>query len=96
MSRLRTELKRWGVSLLATMVLAIAAAGPALAQAQDGFKDVGDITRETLPAAPLVYLAYALVWIALIVYVFLLWRRLDRVERELRDVSARLSGGKRP
>ena len=95
MSRWKTELTRWGAALLAATAWAIAG-GPAFAQAQEGFTNVQDITRETLPAAPLLYLAYALVWIALIGYVFLLWRRLDRVERELREVSARLSGGKRP
>jgi CcmD family protein len=95
MSRWKSELKPWGIALLAAIALAIAAGGPAFAQAQDGFQNVGDITRESLPAGPLVYIAYALVWLALIGYVFLLWRRLDRIERELKDVSARLASGKR-
>jgi CcmD family protein len=64
-------------------------------QDQAGFVPAGDIARETLPALPLVYGAYAFVWIALLGYVFMLWRRLGRVEQELQDVSAKLGGGKR-
>ena len=58
----------------------------------DGFVPVrpGELDQEQLPAAPLVFVAYSVVWLALIFYVFLLWRRLASVERELRDVSARL------
>ena len=50
-----------------------------------------EITRETLPATPLVYAAYGFVWVALTAYVFLLWRKIGRVERELADVNAKLS-----
>ena len=95
MSRWKSDLTRWGTAFMISVTLAAAWVAPALAQAKDGFESVSDITRETLPAAPLVYIAYAVVWIALTGYVFLLWRRLDRVERELKEVSARLSGGKR-
>lgn len=51
---------------------------------------ISEFQRETLPAAPFVFGAYAFVWVALLVYVFVLWRRLGRVERELADVHARL------
>ena len=60
-------------------------------QAQQGFEPVKSITTESLPATPLVYGAYSAVWLILIVYVFVLARRLTRVERDLRDVSARLT-----
>jgi CcmD family protein len=53
----------------------------------------GDV--EPLPAAPLVYFAYAFVWSALILYVFVLWRRVSKVERELADLNGRLQSGKR-
>ena len=65
----------------------------ALQDQTGGFVPVkpGDITQEALPAMPLIYAAYAFVWVALIGYVFLLWRRLSRVERELAEVNARLA-----
>jgi CcmD family protein len=43
-----------------------------------------------LPAAPLLYGAYAFVWAVLLVYIFLLWRRVGKVERELGDVTRKL------
>lgn len=59
--------------------------------AQEGFVPVSSIPQtEQLPAAPLLIAAYAFVWVALIVYVWLLWRRLTRVERELADLNRRL------
>ncbi len=67
----------------------------AIAQAQDGFVPATDIAKETLPALPLVYAAYAFAWIAVIGYVVLLWQRLSRVEKELREVTARLGAPRR-
>jgi CcmD family protein len=65
--------------------------------AQDGFVPVrpGEMGQEQLPAAPLVFVAYSVIWLALVSYVFLLWRRVTTVERELREVSAKLQT-KRP
>ena len=51
--------------------------------------------QEHLPATPLVFWAYGFVWVSLAVYVFTLWRRLSRVERELADVNTRLEAKRR-
>jgi CcmD family protein len=67
---------------------------PALLWAQDAQKEfvpADSIAKQEIPAEPLLYGAYAFVWAALIVYVFFLWRRIGRVERELRDVNRRLA-----
>jgi CcmD family protein len=71
-------------------VLSLAGA-PLLAQAQEDFVPAkpGEI-QEALPATPFVFAAYAFVWIALAVYVFFMWDRLKRVERDLADVRAKL------
>jgi CcmD family protein len=64
---------------------------PAGAPGQDGFVPVGSVPQvEQLPAAPMVVGAYAFVWAALLVYVWLLWRRLGRVEHELADLQRRI------
>ena len=56
-----------------------------------GYGPPTEIGKESLPATPLVYAAYGFVWVALTVYVFMLWRRIGRVERELADVNAKLT-----
>ncbi len=67
---------------------------PALAwaqQPQSQFVPADTLPQEVLPATPFVFAAYAFVWLALFVYVFAIWRRLGRVERELADVNAKLA-----
>jgi len=97
MSRSRTDVRLvarlagWGSALTVWLLGTVAWAGQT---PQQGFQPIGDIpdaARETLAASPLVYGAYGFVWIALVVYVFLLWQRLGKVERELADVTARLA-----
>ena len=52
--------------------------------ATDGFVPVTDLPpAEQLPAAPLVLAAYAFIWVAVLVYVGLLWRRLGAVQKDL-------------
>jgi CcmD family protein len=59
---------------------------------QSGFVPVAEVpASEQLPAAPLVIAAYAFVWGAFLVYVWLMWRRLGKVEQELADLSARIA-----
>ena len=82
------------VIAVAVMFIAASAAG-LLAQTTSGFEPATNIGKESLAAGPLVYTAYAIVWLVLIGYVFMLWRRLDRVEKELREVAARIGSGKR-
>ncbi len=47
--------------------------------------------QETIPAAPLVMAAYGFVWAALLVYVWTVWRRLMKVEQDVKDLAARLA-----
>jgi CcmD family protein len=44
---------------------------------------------EQLPAAPLLITAYAFVWIAVFFYVWTVWRRLNKVEAEMRVFEKR-------
>jgi CcmD family protein len=83
------------VVAVAGIVIAVSA-GTLLAQTTSGFEPATNIGKESLPAGPLLYSAYAIVWLVLIGYVFMLWRRLDRVEKELREVGARIGSAKRP
>jgi CcmD family protein len=59
--------------------------------AQREFVPADTLARQELAPGPLIYSAYAFVWAAVLIYVFLLWRRLNRVERELGDVNQKLA-----
>jgi CcmD family protein len=88
MVRVRRPMVAWALTLVLLALSGVMTVG-----FQDkGFVPVkpGETGQETLPATPLVFVAYAFVWVALLAYVMLLWRRLGRVERELADVRAKL------
>jgi CcmD family protein len=66
------------------------------AQPQSEFLPVTEIpASEQMPSAPLVIAAYAFVWLAFMVYVWMMWRKLGKVEQELSHLSAQI-GKKRP
>lgn len=74
--------------LLAVIVPSVLLAQPAV---QDEFVPVrpGDL-QEQIPAARLVLAAYAIVWLVFAFYLLTVWRRISRVEAELRTVTAKL------
>jgi CcmD family protein len=76
--------------LSATLALAQAPAQPAAAQGD--FVPVSQLPAqaEQLPAAPLLLAAYAFVWVAVLVYVWSLWKRMAKLERELAELQRRV------
>ena len=73
-----------------------AAQKPPSTAAQEGFVPVDETKpQEQLPAAPLVMAAYAVAWVAIFAYVWSLWSRLSKVEREIAEVSRRIDAGSR-
>lgn len=71
-------------------------AGPAGAfqPGQSEFVPVGSLpATEQMPAAPLLIAAYAFVWLALLVYVWSIWRRLGRVEADMQALARRTGQG---
>jgi CcmD family protein len=74
--------------ILATPAIALAQTQPRAAQ--DEFVPISELPPDDrLPAAPLLIGAYAFVWVALMVYLWSLWRKLGRVEQELAQVASR-------
>ena len=84
MSRLLTALFS-----LFLVVAPLAAFQPAAGQ-QNEFVPVTQVPQaDQLPAAPLVIAAYAFVWVALMVYLWSIWRRLSRVEHDMQALARR-------
>jgi CcmD family protein len=84
------------------VLLLIPSAAPLWAQqpppsaAQEGFVPVDELPPdEALPAAPLLITAYAVAWALVLLYLWSIWRRLARVERELAEVGRRIESGAR-
>jgi CcmD family protein len=71
----------------------------ALVLAQPGQTEFIPVSKlpagEQLPAARLLIAAYAFIWVAVLGYVWMMWRKLDKVEREIADLSAHIAK-KRP
>jgi CcmD family protein len=66
----------------------------AVAFAQPGQSEFQPVTEipasEQMASAPLVIAAYAFVWLAFMVYVWMMWRKLGKVEQELQILSAQI------
>lgn len=63
----------------------------------EGFVPIDQLPPgEQLPAAPLLIAAYAFVWVAMLFYVWTIWRRLGQVEADMRALERRTSSGNVP
>ena len=79
--------------MLGAPVLSLAQQPP---KAPEGFVPVDQLPgEEELPAKPLVAAAYGVAWLAVLIYVFSIWKRLNIVEREMADVARRIEAGGR-
>jgi CcmD family protein len=83
-----------GLLLAPASVTAIAQQTPAPAPAAkqpaatDQFVPIDEIPeQDKLPAAPYLIAAYMIAWLLLLFYVWSLWRRLQRVEDELKRLA---------
>jgi CcmD family protein len=58
--------------------------------AQGGFVPVDQLPpADQLPAAPLLIAAYAFVWVAVLFYVWTIWQRLNKVEKDMHALERR-------
>ena len=60
------------------------------ATAQDTFTPVGDVPiGEQLPAGPFIVGSYAFFLLLMVFYLWTIWRRINRVEKDLQDLGRR-------
>ena len=85
-------MRRYGAVICLLLVLSLptpstdvrASSQPAAQTVPEGFEPVTEVPpEEQIPAQPLVAGAYAFIWLAVLVYVGLLWRRLGAVQKDL-------------
>jgi CcmD family protein len=77
---------------LTALVLTASSAFAQPAAGQGGFVPADSVPlADQLPAAPLLITAYAFVWLAVTVYVFSIWRRLNKVEDDMRALAQKTS-----
>jgi CcmD family protein len=96
---------RWLLRALAVALLAGAVPGggsvaaaqpPQTTAAQDQYVPIDQLPPgDTLPAAPLLIAAYAVAWLVVFGYLWSIWRRLMRVERDIAEVGRRIDAGAR-
>ena len=80
--------------LLAAPLVAQAQQPPT--SAQDGFVPAGDLPPgQQLPAAPFLIGAYAFFLALMLFYLWTIWRRIGKVEEEMRALERRAHGGGR-
>ena len=72
--------------LLLVIVTVLAAPAAALAQEAAAPAQV----RESIPAAPFLAGAYAFMWVAVLIYVALVARRLGRVQSDIDDLRRKM------
>jgi CcmD family protein len=61
---------------------------------QEGYVPITDLpAAQQLPAAPFLIAAYAFIWVALLAYLWSIWRRLGTVHQEIRALDARSRRG---
>jgi CcmD family protein len=79
----------WGLAIVLLMSLPLAAQG-----GEGQWTTTSDVpVSEQLPAAPLLVTAYAIVWLVPMFYLWSIWRRLNKVEREVADLERHPPGG---
>ena len=93
--------KRRAVLATLILLLTLCLLGGAATAAQppatpDGFVPASSLpNQEQLPAAPLVIGAYSIVWLLVFGYLWSIWNRVGRVERDLADVTRRIAASQR-
>ncbi len=83
--------RRLLIALTSFVLIAASAFAGQPPAGQSEFVPVDSVpVSDQLPAAPLLITAYAFVWIAVMVYVWTIWRRMNRVEDEMRALAQKI------
>jgi CcmD family protein len=85
------SLRRLLIALTSFVLLAAPAFALQPPKGQSEFVPVNEVpAADQLPAAPLLIVAYAFVWAATLVYVWSIWRRMNKVEDDMRALAQKM------
>ena len=86
------NLRRLLIALTSLILCSSSAFAVQAPAGQGGFVPADSVPlADQLPAAPLLVTAYAFVWLAVMVYLWSIWRRLNKVETEMRALAQKTS-----
>ena len=78
------------LTVCCSMLLFATTAAAQAPSSPDSFVPVGSLPPvDQVPAGPLLLAAYSFVWVAVLLYVWTVWRRLNRVETEMQALERR-------
>jgi CcmD family protein len=96
--RLQTALGgvlRGAAFVLMTLVLRVPLLAAQPPAAQEEYLPIDQLPpSEQLPGGVFVIVAYGFIWVAVMAYLWSIWRRLSRVEAEMQALQRRGGGGK--
>ena len=85
------NVRRLLIALTSFVLLASTAFAQTSPAGQGGFVPVDSVPlSDQLPAAPLLITAYAFVWLAVMMYLLSIWKRLNKVEDEMRALAQKM------
>lgn len=88
-------LRKCATALGSLILLAPAALAQPPQEPQTGFVPLDSLPpSEKMPAAPLLIASYAFFLVAMLFYLWTIWRRLGKVEKDMQDLSRRQAGGR--
>ncbi len=86
------SLRRIMIALTSCFLLSTSVFAMQPPAAQSEYVPLKDLpATENIPAAPFLIAAYGFVWIAAMFYLWTVWRRLNRVETEMRALAQKTS-----
>jgi hypothetical protein len=85
------SLRRFLITLMSFALFSASALAMQPPAGQSEFVPVDSVPiADQLPAAPLLIAAYAFVWLAAMVYLWSIWRRLNKVEDDMRALAQKV------
>jgi CcmD family protein len=76
--------------MVAMLIVLAGRAGAAL-QTTSEFVPADQVAQDHVPGGTLLLAAYAVAWVVVVAYVWIVWRRAGRIERELADLAAKIA-----